>query len=89
MLNGSVDEPSATFSIKRYTPEEVIAKLSSIYGGRRKLTKKSYNLTNDQQRLDLIQSVFDKELTIKEVTLLHNFRLLISMASNIRLQRSL
>lgn len=80
MLNDTVHAPSGIFSVKRYTPEEVITKLTSIYGRKRKPTKKSYSLTNDQQRLALIQSIFDKQLTIKEVSKLYYYRLLNSMA---------
>lgn len=57
------------FIIKRLTPDEAV----EILNARAKKAKlgdtKSYNITNDDQRFELVRRVLNKELTIKEVSL--------------------
>ncbi len=62
----SVMEPA--FKIKRLTPDEALGILSSWT--KRECVQeapKSYNITNDDQRYELVRRVLAKELTIKEV----------------------
>ena len=64
------------FEIKREEPDN--AGISLKVSGFRPRTE--YNLTNDEQRFNLIQQVLNKEHTIKEVTVFINqFRLPESM----------
>ena len=65
MLKDPISQP--IFIIKRHSPEEVIAQMTLIYKKKRKLNKRSYNVTNDQQRYAIIQRVSCKDLNIREV----------------------
>jgi len=56
------------FVIRRLSPEEamhvLMAKLKKVNLGK----PKSYNITSDDQRYELVRRVLAKELTIKEVS---------------------
>lgn len=55
------------FSVKRLTPEEAFSLISARLKKMKSVETKSYNITNDDQRFELVRQVLNKELTIKEV----------------------
>ena len=55
------------FCVKRMTPEEAFNVLKTAFIKKDCNSLKSYNITNDEQRFELIRRVLGKELTIKEV----------------------
>jgi len=57
------------FCVKRLAPEEAfdVMKTALCKKDCSSLALKSYNITNDEQRFELIRRVLGKELTIKEV----------------------
>lgn len=63
----SIESVIPFFSVKRKSPEETIRLLSSLTRSKLSLVSKSYNVTNDEQRYELIRRVLAKELTIKKV----------------------
>ena len=72
MTNKEVFEPF--FVIQRLSPEEASLVLASKLKGLKQNKHKSYNVTNDEMRYELVRRVLAKELTIKEVS--HNYNCL-------------
>ena len=55
------------FNIKRLKPEEVQTILKCQRKKKAMLLAKSYNITSDNQRFELVKLVLSKEMIIKEV----------------------
>ena len=55
------------FTVKRLCPEDVNRLLKTYWKKKTNLATKSYNVTNDSQRFELVRVVLSKEMTIKEV----------------------
>lgn len=63
------------FTIKRKTPEASLQLLMHFAKHKNNPNTKSYNVTNDDQRYELIRRVLAKELTIKKVLHTSYYRL--------------
>ena len=61
------------FVIKRLSPEEASVLLTARLKRAKHVMPKSYNITNDDQRYELVRRVLARELTIKEVISLNDF----------------
>ncbi len=55
------------FLVKRLAPDDAVSILCVWLRRTRNTKPKSYNITSDDQRFELVRRVLDKELTIKEV----------------------
>ena len=55
------------FSIKRLSPEDATHLIATRLKKTRLSETKSYNITNDNQRYELVRRVLNKELSLKNV----------------------
>ena len=55
------------FTVKRLCPDDVNRLLKAYWKKRTNLATKSYNVTSDSQRFELVRLVLSKEMTIKKV----------------------
>ena len=65
MTERDINEPF--FSIKRLSPEDATRLIATRLKKARLSSTKSYNITSDDQRYELVRRVLDKELSLKEV----------------------
>jgi len=62
-----MSELKPTFTIRRMSPEDTLDLINTWNDQMNEDEPKSYNITNDEQRYELVRQVLSKELTIKEV----------------------
>ena len=67
------------FVIRRLSPEEATFMMASRLKREKMSKPKSYNITSDDQRYELVRRVLAKELTIKEVSHENNDHRLLSI----------
>ena len=66
------------FVIRRLSPEDATMMLATRLKKDKSSKPKSYNITNDDQRYELVRRVLAKELTIKEVSHMSNLSRLLN-----------
>ena len=71
-MTSSIEVISAepAFKVKRLDPETALDVLNSWLRQASLQESKSYNITNDDQRYELVRRILAKEITIKEVSFL-------------------